>query len=81
MSKQAGKTNGLWRLVYLLIFMLSLRLLVLGFALSGRVSVLGVLIIVFSIYLFFGSAIKIFRSSEKYRRLVEGLPDLLFWLP
>lgn len=66
---------------YIIILVVSFVLFVLSFSILANTVWLGGMTMGGSIYLFFGSIIKICKTNDKLRDLFVCAIDLLFWLP
>jgi len=68
-------------LLYLILIIVAVSLFVLSITLLANTKIIAPIIIVLSVYLFFGVVIKLCRLNDKFKDTVLGICDLLFWLP
>lgn len=66
---------------YIFLIILSIILFVISISILNNTKFIAPVIIVISIYLFFGAVIKLCKKNDKLKNTVICALDLLFWLP
>ncbi len=67
--------------LYISLTIASIILFIIAMTILGNTKFLAPIVIVISIYLFFGSLVKLCRMNDKLKNMSLCALDLLFWLP